>query len=60
VVATARSLEKVQHLKAIGLIVLRLDVKDAASIRDAATTVGNLFGSSLDILVNNAGIGKCL
>lgn len=57
VIATARNLDKIQHLKAMGLEIIRLDVEDAASIRDAVFEVQKLIGSTLDMLVNNAGIG---
>ncbi|KAH8906428.1 NAD(P)-binding protein [Coniochaeta sp. PMI_546] len=57
VIATARNLDKIQHLKGMGLEIIRLDVEDAASIRDAVFEVQKLIGSTLDMLVNNAGIG---
>ena len=59
VVATARDLDKIQHLSNMGLDVIRLDVEDAASIRQATAEVEKLLGAPLDMLVNNAGIGMC-
>ncbi|KAB5584997.1 short-chain dehydrogenase/reductase [Coniochaeta sp. 2T2.1] len=58
VIATAMSLDKIQHLKAMGPETVQLDVEDQFSIRDAAVQVQRLIGPSLDILVNNAGIGS--
>jgi 1-acylglycerone phosphate reductase len=55
VIATARNLAKVQHLKDLGLEVLPLDVVDHASIQDAVKSVEALAGGKLDILVNNSG-----
>ncbi|KAJ6440988.1 short-chain dehydrogenase/reductase [Purpureocillium lavendulum] len=58
VFATARDLHKVEHLKAIGISVLRLDVEDTASISNAATDVAAATVGTLDILVNNSGLGQ--
>lgn len=57
VFATARNLAKVQHLKEMGLEVLKLDVTDDASITQAIEQVKTLTGGTLDILVNNSGGG---
>lgn len=57
VIATARNLNKVQHLKDMGLEVLALDVVNDASIREAVKSVSALTGGKLDVLVNNAGSG---
>ncbi|KAF8846959.1 putative short-chain dehydrogenase/reductase [Acephala macrosclerotiorum] len=57
VFATARNLTKVQHLKEMGLEVLKLDVTDDASIKQAVEQVKTLTGGTLDILVNNSGGG---
>ncbi|TVY37102.1 NADPH-dependent 1-acyldihydroxyacetone phosphate reductase [Lachnellula subtilissima] len=55
VIATARNLAKIQHLKDLGLEVLALDVVDHASIQDAVKSVETLTGGKLDILINNSG-----
>lgn len=57
VFAAARDLAKVQHLKNMGMTVLRLDVVDVESIQKAVVQVSETTGGSLDILVNNAGRG---
>ena len=57
VFATARDLAKVQHLKEMGMAVLRLDVVDTESIQKALAQVSETTGGLLDILVNNSGIG---
>lgn len=58
VFATARDLAKIEHLKAIGLEVLQLDVTSSESIRNAVDEVHKVTGGRLDFLVNNAGSGK--
>ncbi len=58
VFATARNLAKVQHLKEMGLEVLKLDVVDEASIKQAVEDVRTKTGGTLDFLVNNSGGGK--
>lgn len=58
VIATARNLAKVQHLKELGLDILALDVVDQASIQGAVKKVEALTGGKLDILVNNSGNGS--
>jgi 1-acylglycerone phosphate reductase len=60
VFATARDLAKVEHLKAMGLEVLQLDVTSQESIQNAMDEVQKAAGGKLDFLVNNAGSGKCL
>ena len=57
VIATARDLPKIEHLKAMGIDVLTLDIEDAASIKTAVIKVAALTGGTLDILVNNSGVG---
>ncbi|CZR67743.1 probable short-chain dehydrogenase/reductase [Phialocephala subalpina] len=57
VFATARNLAKVLHLKDMGLEVLKLDVTDDASIKQAVEEVKALTGGTLDFLVNNSGGG---
>lgn len=56
--ATARRLDKIQHLKALGLDVLPLDVTVTSSIDDAMAHVRKETGGTLDVLVNNAAFGK--
>ena len=58
VFATARSLGKIEHLKAEGIDVLELNVLETESIEKTVETVSGLTGGTLDILVNNAGAGK--
>ncbi|KAI1259381.1 putative short-chain dehydrogenase/reductase [Xylariaceae sp. FL1019] len=57
VLASARNLTKVEHLKSLGIEVLELDVVDKASLKNAAQEVSNLTNNTLDILVNNSGSG---
>lgn len=57
VFATARDLSKIEHLKTLGLIVLRLDMTDESSIKHAVETVKSATKGSLDFLVNNSGAG---
>ncbi|KAI0157812.1 putative short-chain dehydrogenase/reductase [Xylariaceae sp. FL1272] len=57
VLATARDLAKVGHLKDLDIEVLRLDVVDKASLKKAVDEVSNLTNGTLDILVNNSGSG---
>jgi 1-acylglycerone phosphate reductase len=57
VFASARNLAKVQHLKDMGLDIIRLDVVDEESIREALETVKAATGGTLDFLVNNSGLG---
>jgi 1-acylglycerone phosphate reductase len=60
VFATARNLQKVKHLKELGLDVLELDVTSKESIRLAVAAVEKETNRKLDFLVNNAGMGKTL
>ena len=53
VIGTARSPDRADELKALGVEVLQLDVTDQASI-DAL--VASLDGRGIDMLINNAGI----
>lgn len=57
VFATARSLGKVEHLKAMGLDIILLEATDSESIEKAAADVSALTGGTLDMLINNSGIG---
>jgi 1-acylglycerone phosphate reductase len=58
VFATARDLSKIQHLKEMGMEVVKLDVTDARSLKSAVEHVKASTEATLDILVNNAGGGK--
>jgi NAD(P)-dependent dehydrogenase (short-subunit alcohol dehydrogenase family) len=60
VFATARNLKKVEHLKALGLDVLALDVTSEESISAAVKDVKAITGGTLNFLVNNSGSGKLL
>jgi 1-acylglycerone phosphate reductase len=57
VFATARQLNKVQHLKELGLDVLSLDVTSSSSIEEVVAHVHSETGGTLDVLVNNSGLG---
>jgi 1-acylglycerone phosphate reductase len=57
VIATARNLSKIEHLKALGLEILPLDVVDDTSIKQAVESVKNATGGTLDFLVNCSGAG---
>jgi NAD(P)-dependent dehydrogenase (short-subunit alcohol dehydrogenase family) len=61
VFATARSqspeLEELAKQSAGRVIVIKLEVTDETSIKQAATKVGDkLGGKGLDVLINNAGV----
>lgn len=58
VFATARNLTKIEHLRALGLEVLQLDVLSPESIQMAVADVQKATGGTLDFLVNNAGAGE--
>ena len=60
VFATARDLQKVEHLKKAGIEVLELDVLDEVSCRKAAECVREATGGTLNVLVNNSGVGESL
>lgn len=57
VVATARSVEQLDDLKAAGMLTLALDVTDAGAIAHALSTAFAEKGQ-IDIVVNNAGFGQ--
>ena len=57
VFATARDPAKMEHLKALGLETIHLDVVDKDSLSNAVETVRTATGGSLDFLVNNSGSG---
>ena len=55
VIATARNIEKIQHLETQGATVLQLDVTaDKESIDRAVQSALGVYGR-IDVLVNNAG-----
>ena len=56
VYAGARRVERMDPLKADGVVPLRLDVTDEVSMQDAVRTVLEAEGR-IDVLVNNAGYG---
>ena len=56
VYAAARRVERMEPLKADGVVPLRLDVTDEAPAREAVRTVLEAEGR-IDVLVNNAGFG---
>ncbi|KAJ7596326.1 NAD-P-binding protein [Mycena floridula] len=55
VFATARRLDSMQELAALGVETLKLDVTDAEAIRHIRDEIATKTGGTLDILVNNAG-----
>jgi 1-acylglycerone phosphate reductase len=57
VIATARDLKKVQHLKDLGIDTLQLDVTSDESVKEAVSAVHKMTGGRLDFLVNNSGAG---
>lgn len=57
VFATVRTHAKGEHLKALGIETIMLDVAVSESIHAAAAEVGALTGGRLDMLVNNSGVG---
>ena len=57
VIATARNLSKIEHLKTLGIETLTLDVTSQESIKTCIQEVTNLTVGSLDILLNNSGVG---
>ncbi|KAJ5112740.1 hypothetical protein N7532_000785 [Penicillium argentinense] len=57
VFASARNTAKVQHLRDMGLDIVRLDVTEEESIKQAVLTVKAATGGYLDFLVNNSGAG---
>jgi NAD(P)-dependent dehydrogenase (short-subunit alcohol dehydrogenase family) len=57
VFATARNVDKIQHLKELGLDVFPMDVALTSSIEDAVAHVRKETGGTLDVLVNNSGLG---
>jgi 1-acylglycerone phosphate reductase len=58
VFASARDLSKIQHLKAMGLDIVQLDVTSEESIQNAVRYIEKESGGKLDYLVNNAGMGR--
>jgi len=55
VIASARRVEVLEDLVALGIDTVQLDVTDLASIKSARDKVDQLTQGKLDILVNNAG-----
>jgi NAD(P)-dependent dehydrogenase (short-subunit alcohol dehydrogenase family) len=55
VIATARKLSKVQHLKVAGASILELDVTASQSTLDSKVTEAIGIYGNIDVLVNNAG-----
>jgi 1-acylglycerone phosphate reductase len=60
VFATARNLSKIEHLGALGMTVLALDVEDQKSIEQAVEAVTAATGGTLDVLINSSGGGEKL
>jgi len=60
VIASARRVEVLADLKALGMDTIFLDVTDTAAITAAKEQVHSLTGGKLDILVNNAGIYRTI
>jgi len=55
VIATARSLSKIQHLKETGASILEFDVTAPQSVLDAKAEEAIAMYGGIDVLVNNAG-----
>ncbi|CAI4210904.1 unnamed protein product [Parascedosporium putredinis] len=51
------NLQKLSHLRDLGIEVIELDVESTESIRAAAETVNSFTGGRLDFLINNSGSG---
>jgi 1-acylglycerone phosphate reductase len=58
VFATARSLDKIRHLKEMGMSTLQLDVLSSSSIASALSAIDATTNGKLDFLANNSGRGK--
>ncbi|CAM4493959.1 MAG: hypothetical protein LEGION0403_FIIPPAGN_00487 [Legionella sp.] len=58
VIASCRKKEDQQHLIALGLDAVLLDVNDSGSIKTAFAEVLTKTGGHLDVLINNAGYGQ--
>jgi 1-acylglycerone phosphate reductase len=58
VFATARNLDKIQHLKELGCDIFALDVTDEKSIHKAVEYVSEKTRGQLHYLINNAGLSK--
>ncbi|KAL7902886.1 hypothetical protein HDV63DRAFT_412043 [Trichoderma sp. SZMC 28014] len=56
VIATARRLESISHLRELGMTTLSLDVTQPESVKAAEIEVKRITDGKLDVLVNNAGI----
>lgn len=55
VIATARTLSKIQHLKEAGASILELDVTATQSVIDSKVKEALAIYGGIDVLVNNAG-----
>ncbi|KAL9485413.1 hypothetical protein ACSS6W_004202 [Trichoderma asperelloides] len=56
VIATARKLESISHLRDTGMTTLSLDVTKPDSVKATEVEVKRITNGKLDVLVNNAGI----
>lgn len=54
VIATARRLESISHLRELGMTTLSLDVTQPESVKAAEIEVKRVTDGKLDVLVNNA------
>lgn len=54
VIATARRLESISHLRKLGMTTLSLDVTQPESVRAIEIEVKRITDGKLDVLVNNA------
>lgn len=59
VIATARNLEKIQDLAALGISCLKLDVNDKADIESLKNHFKNMK-QAIDFIINNAGVGTMI
>ena len=58
VIATVRDPSKAKALENVGVVVLKLDICQSASIQSLVKAIAETGDGRLDILVNNAGIGE--
>lgn len=54
VIATARRLDKIQHLEKLGATTLQLDITDSQSNLDRKIAKATQIHGRIDVLVNNA------
>lgn len=58
VIACARNINDIAALAEHGILTLRMDMNDSASIKTAFQQIVTLTSNKLDVLINNAGYGQ--